>query len=129
VRFLLDETLSPLVRDRLEAAGHDAVRVRDLGLARAPDEQVLSTARDQRRVVVTADADFGALLARTNARRPSVIDLRRQQGGRASQVAALIEANVVAVADELAAPSSSSTTSALGSGPYRSNLGRTGITR
>jgi hypothetical protein len=25
VRFLLDENLSPLVRDRLEAAGHDAV--------------------------------------------------------------------------------------------------------
>lgn len=101
MRFPLDENLSPRVRDLLVSAGHDAVHARDVGLDRAPDERVLADAREQQRIVITADADFGALLARTSATRPSVVYLRRQQGRRAAQVAALIEANLAAVAEDL----------------------------
>ena len=72
---MLDENLSPRVRDLLTSTGHDPVHVRDLGLDRAPGELVLAAARDHRRIVITADADFGALLARTHARSPSVVYL------------------------------------------------------
>jgi hypothetical protein len=36
--FLIDNNLSPLLANALNAAGHDAVYVRDLGMQAAPDE-------------------------------------------------------------------------------------------
>jgi predicted nuclease of predicted toxin-antitoxin system len=103
VKFLLDENLSPLLAVLLADVGHDAVHVRDIGLNRTPDEFIFDAARRDDRVVVSADADFGHILARTNATRPSVVFLRRQQGRRASQVAALIIANLDVVAADLLA--------------------------
>lgn len=101
MRFLLDENLSPLLAVLLAEAGHDTVHVRDIGLNRTSDEVIFDAARRDDRVVVSADADFGHILARTNANRPSVVFLRRQQGRRASQVAALIIANLDVIADDL----------------------------
>jgi len=103
VRFLLDENLSPLLAVLLAEAGHDTIHVRDIELDRSPDEIILDAARRDDRVVVSADADFGHILARTNVNRPSVVFLRRQQGRRASQVAALIIANLDVIADDLLA--------------------------
>lgn len=48
-----------------------------------------------------ADTDFGELLAHSNADGPSVILLRRQEGRRASEIAALILANRAAIANDL----------------------------
>ena len=53
-------------------------------------------------MVVSADTDFGELLAVSNAAKPSVLLLRRQQGRRAAQLAALLLANLGDVADDLA---------------------------
>lgn len=103
MKFLLDENLSPLLAVLLAEAGHDTIHVRNIGLNRAPDEIILDAARRDDRVVISADADFGHILARTNANRPSVVFLRRQQGRRASQVAALIIANLDVIADDLLA--------------------------
>jgi predicted nuclease of predicted toxin-antitoxin system len=103
VRFLLDENLSPRLAELLTTAGHDAVHARDLSLGRAPDELILDAARRDGRVVISADADFGEILARMNAGQPSVVFLRRQQGRRATEVAALIIANLDTVADDLLA--------------------------
>ena len=78
VKFLIDQNLSPEVAARLIAAGHDAVHTRDTGLQRASDEAVLDVAAREERVLVSADTDFGLLLARSGASSPSFILLRRE---------------------------------------------------
>jgi predicted nuclease of predicted toxin-antitoxin system len=58
-------------------AGHDAVHVGDLDLLGAPDIDVMAAARESDRTVVSADTDFGELLAIGRHPGPSVILLRR----------------------------------------------------
>ncbi len=76
MRLLLDANLSPEVARRLSEAGHDTAHVADIGLLAAPDPEILQAAADQDRVLVTADADFGALLALGSLATPSVVLLR-----------------------------------------------------
>jgi hypothetical protein len=45
MNFLVDNALSPLVADRLRQAGHDAVHVRDYGLAAADDSVIFENSR------------------------------------------------------------------------------------
>ena len=71
MRFLLDNNLSPKLAEPLRTAGHDVIHVRDIGLQRATDEAVIDAARTEGRVLVSADTDFGTLLARTTVRRRS----------------------------------------------------------
>ena len=63
MKFLVDESLSYRVAEALSSAGHDAVHVTSIGLAAAPDEDVMARARTEQRVLVAADTDFGELLA------------------------------------------------------------------
>ena len=102
MKFLLDQNVSPALVGLLADADHLAEHVRDLGMREAPDDVVLAAARDADAVLISSDTDFGELLARSNAKGPSVILLRRQEGRRASKIASLIVANLQAVADDLA---------------------------
>jgi predicted nuclease of predicted toxin-antitoxin system len=98
---LIDENLSPLLAQALTAAGHDAGHVRDMGMASADDETILAQARQEDRVLVTADTDFGGLLAWSRARLPSVILLRRLQGRQAAKQASLLLDNIESIRDDL----------------------------
>ena len=101
MRLLLDNNLSPRLVDSLRDAGHDVEHVSDPGLQASPDDEVLRYASAHGRVLVSADTDFGALLARTGADRPSVILIRRSSARRADEIAALLLSNLDQVADDL----------------------------
>ena len=71
MRFLIDECLRQQLAVVLTHLGHDAIHVADAGLAGRPDNEIMDLARREGRVVVSADTDFGALLATTHATTPS----------------------------------------------------------
>ncbi len=70
-------------------------------MSTATDAQIMGWAARDQRVVVSADTDFGELLAVTNQSRPSVVLLRRQGNRRASEVADLLMLNLPAVEEDL----------------------------
>jgi predicted nuclease of predicted toxin-antitoxin system len=74
----------------LRDAGHDAVYTLELGSEHAEDDELLALADEQRRVVVSGDTDFGALLALTRSRSPSEILFRARSLPRAEDQSAII---------------------------------------
>jgi predicted nuclease of predicted toxin-antitoxin system len=76
VRFLVDMPVTPDAVAHLGRAGHEGVHAASIGLATAFDQQILDAAREQGRVVVTADLDFPRLLALESAHGPGVILFR-----------------------------------------------------
>ena len=102
MRFLIDECLPAAVADLLRAAGHDCAHVCELGLRGQPDEQIMARADQDDRILISADTDFGELLATAPVLAPSVILLRRSDK-RATSLAGVILANLGQVADDLTA--------------------------
>lgn len=58
MKVLLDMPVSAGLLSVLEARGHKGVHAQQLGLHRAPDEDLLALARREQRVVITADLDL-----------------------------------------------------------------------
>lgn len=87
----------------LRQGGHDAVHVREYGLADTDDPVIFDRAEQEDRVVVSADTDFGTLLATRKRTVPSIVLFRGALPRRpAAQVAVLI-ANLPALTEALVA--------------------------
>jgi predicted nuclease of predicted toxin-antitoxin system len=78
MKILIDMNLSPDWREILARHGCEAVHWSSVGKPTAPDKTILQYARDNGYVVLTHDLDFGAILAATGSRSPSVIQIRMQ---------------------------------------------------
>jgi predicted nuclease of predicted toxin-antitoxin system len=102
VKFLVDECLPPSMAGMLRAAGHDCVHAYELSLGGQPDEQIMALADRENRILISADTDFGELLANAPVLAPSVILLRRTDK-RAGSLAAVVIANLEQVTEDLAA--------------------------
>ena len=93
--------LSTRVAEGLRGAGHDAVHAREYGLQRAPDDEILARATREERTLITADMDFGLLLASRQGPWPSVVLLRRLPFHRAEFVVSLLLANLPQLVEAL----------------------------
>ena len=101
MKFLVDNAISPTVAEALRNAGHDAVHVRQYGLQAAADDEVFARASDEQRVLVSADTDFGTLLALRQGTRPSVILFRGSSPRRPTDQASILLANIEALQADL----------------------------
>jgi predicted nuclease of predicted toxin-antitoxin system len=101
VKLLLDANLSPRVARLLKEAGHDAIHVADIGLLSATDPVILRAAAKEERILLTADSDFGALLALGSLASPSVLLLRSADHLRPAEQAELVATNLPQIAGDL----------------------------
>lgn len=98
MRFLADESCDYRVVIALREAGHDVMAVGDVSRG-APDREVLVLARQERRVLITEDRDFGQLVFAGSEVEPmGVLYLRCPESERA-----VLPRTVVALASRLAA--------------------------
>ena len=101
MKFLIDNAFSPALAALLEQAGHDAVHVRSIGLQRGDDGVIFDRAAVEGRILVSADADFGTLLAVHSSRQPSVIQFRGEGSRKPDALARTLLANLPQLTDSL----------------------------
>lgn len=104
MRFLVDNALSPLIAKGLRDAGFEALHVRDIGMHSASDQVIFDYERKANLTIVTADTDFGTLLALWQYSAPSVIIFRTSEKHPADQLSLLLN-HSSAIADLLSAGS------------------------
>jgi len=76
MKVLVDMNLSPGWANFLAEAGFEAVHWSDVGEGNAPDSELMQWAVAHGYIVLTADLDFGAILAATQGRGPSMVQVR-----------------------------------------------------
>jgi len=101
MRFLIDNALSPVLATLLEQAGHNALHVRAIDLHRSDDVVIFDRAAAEDRILVSADTDFGTLLATRSAQKPSVIQFRGRGSRKPEALALAILSNLPQLVDSL----------------------------
>ena len=73
--FLTDESCPPIVIRALRSAGYDVLAVSEV-MSRSDDRQLMMQASNERRILLTADKDFGWLVFISGMESAGVILLR-----------------------------------------------------
>ena len=77
------------------------MHARDLELNRAPDSQIVRVARNEGRIVITADLDYPRILALTRAEKPGLILFRGGNYSDAEAIERLARALELVPAEEM----------------------------
>jgi predicted nuclease of predicted toxin-antitoxin system len=62
MKFLLDQDVYAVTARFLTESGHDVLLIAEIGLSQASDEEILRTAQERSRILVTRDRDYGNLV-------------------------------------------------------------------
>ncbi len=100
MKFLVDMPLSPKTVVFLKNLGYEAVRVSELGMAKSKDRYIFDHAKKNDMIVLTADLDFGNILAHTHSSKPSVI-IFRLQNPSPEHVNSLLSSNLSNIEEDL----------------------------
>jgi predicted nuclease of predicted toxin-antitoxin system len=76
MKLLVDMNLSPRWATLLADSGFEAAHWSTIGSGKAPDSEIMAYACAHGYVVLANDLDFGAILAVTQGRKPSVVQIR-----------------------------------------------------
>ncbi len=76
MNLLIDMNLSPRWATVLNEAGFSALHWSTQGAMNAPDAEIMAYALMHDCIVLTHDLDFGAILAVTHGKKPSVVQVR-----------------------------------------------------
>ncbi len=76
MRFLADMGVDVRIVRWLRERGHDATHLRDEGLQRLSNGEIVTKAVSENRVVLTFDLDFGEIVALSRAINTSIITFR-----------------------------------------------------
>lgn len=104
MKFLIDNALSPIIAKGLKEAGFDAIHVRDINMRSSADTVIFEHARQNDQIIVSADTDFGTLLALRQTAKPSVILFRTSDKRPQSQLSLLLT-HIAEIKDALIAGS------------------------
>jgi predicted nuclease of predicted toxin-antitoxin system len=79
MKFVIDMNMGREWITYLAGAGHEALHWSTVGAGNARDEEIMQWARDNDRVVLTADLDFGSRLVSRRESTPSVVQVRTDE--------------------------------------------------
>jgi predicted nuclease of predicted toxin-antitoxin system len=91
VQFVADESCTAPVISALRAAGHDVIAVVEISKGIA-DERVMERAFNERRILITEDADFGELVYARGQPSAGVIFVKFHRRARHAKPTAVVEA-------------------------------------
>ncbi len=101
MKLLVDNAISPIVSDGLKKEGFDAIHVREIGMQSASDYEIFQVAIQEERIIISADTDFGALLAIYKKTKPSFLLLRKGKYTKPMQILLLLLDILPKLEDEL----------------------------
>ena len=101
LKFLIDNALSPIFSKELQTSGFDSIHVRDIDMQTCADDEIFERAQEENRIIVSADTDFGTILALRNERFPSVIIFRRTKNRKPLEQVNILIANLEEIESSL----------------------------
>ncbi|MCL7411108.1 MAG: DUF5615 family PIN-like protein [Methanosarcinaceae archaeon] len=100
MKFLLDMPLSPKTTIFFKDLRYEAIRVNELGMAKSKDKELFDYASERDMVILSADLDFGNILAYTQSNKPSVVIFRLQDPSP-EHVNSLLSSNLPRINEDL----------------------------